>query len=177
MEEKIIEFHKVKKDKRKKENFNVWVDSIIGKWAFIYTDNKKRTTIMNGYESENLDLNRISLIPFVEFLEWIKDDNKESKKYINLHTNNLYLKSLITEWIDKWKKTQFKIDDQFRPNTDILKKIEYFKSIMNIQIKFIFKPEEEENIKKLQEIINPITPEKIVSEILDEIINKISPVS
>lgn len=128
-----FQFHRERKrvSKDKIEEIQAWITNVCNteksSWAFVYLDGKREITCVSGsnpYHSESPD--RLSLIPVIEFLEWILNDKKRS---VTIHTNSSYLTNLLNEWIDKWKKSQFKLSDgEDRPNADLLRRIDALKT-------------------------------------------------
>ncbi|MDD4930605.1 MAG: hypothetical protein PHG66_00430 [Candidatus Colwellbacteria bacterium] len=136
-----FQFHRErKKEKTEKiEEIQVWLKGVIGEnkstWAFVYIDGKKDITFVSG-ESDIVNKERLQLVPVIEFLEWI---GNERKRTITFYTESNYLVNVLNEWIDKWRKTQFKLPDGTdRPNADFLRKIESLRLYNTIIMKHQF---------------------------------------
>ena len=125
-----------KKDtKEKLESIQAWIKSSEIKWSFVYVDGRKDIFSLCGIE-ENVDKNRLILISLLELLEWINDPEK--KKILLVYTNSLYVVNCVSEWMDKWKRFDFKFDDETdRPNADILRKIDVLKSNIDLTVKLL----------------------------------------
>ncbi len=96
---------------------------------------------MTGQET-NIDKNKIQLIPLLECLEWFNDgdSNDAKKKQLTIFTTSTYLVGVVQEWIDKWKKNNFMINDiNERPNASLLRKIEILKQTISVSVKFLIK--------------------------------------
>lgn len=160
MEEERVQFCKVKrKSKQKIDNFQIWIRSAFnkennkGSWCAISIDDKKDITTLSGIE-KNCNKNQIELVPLLEILEWIIDES-ERKKHVIIFTNSSYVINVIQEWIDKWKKNNFMInEDKERPNADILRKIDNVKQNMSVTVKLLMK--ENDFSTKAAEIIKDI---------------------
>lgn len=126
----------------KLENIQAWIrgvscDNKRGFWSFVYLNGKNELSSIYGSE-ENTDINRIDLIPLLELLEWIDENDK--KKNLIVYTKSSYVVNCVNEWIDKWKRSDFHINDDessYRPNTDILRRIDMLKKNINITVKLI----------------------------------------
>lgn len=147
-------YRKIKKeDKEKIENIQAWIKTKPdnGLWAFVFIDNKKEIFSFYGQELSE-DKNHLQLIPLIELLEWI--DEPEKKKNLLVYTKSSYVVNCLTEWIDKWKRTDFKIEDKKdRPNADLLRKIDKLKTNITVTVKLLmaendFSKQSEELITK-----------------------------
>ncbi len=138
-----IEFYKKRKKEETKglEKYNIWVDGYTCKnkeekiWGFILLGKNKSISV-TGKEENNEKINkyRIELIPVIEALQWINIDVNE-KKNVVIYTSSNYVSSCIFEWIDKWKKNNYKINDEtLRPNFDILQELDLFRNNMFINV-------------------------------------------
>jgi len=129
-----FQFHRdrKKKDKEKVEDLHVWVKGIFDSddvvtpkksaWAFVYIDSKKDVVFVSGEGGESNN-DRLQLIPIIEFLEWISGD--KCKRLITFYTSNNYIANVLNEWVDKWRKSDFKLPEGTdRPNADLLRKID-----------------------------------------------------
>lgn len=153
----IIQFHIERKGKKDMiQNLHVWIGCIhkndISPWAFVYSDGKRNTFLSGKIKENNID--RVYLNIILEFLEWINPElvSSEKKYDITLYTNNTYSVNIISEWLEKWMRTDFKLDENTdRPNADLLRKIsKYYVNHININIHNIFvKNEFTEKIKSL----------------------------
>lgn len=141
-----VQFCKLKKkSKQKFDHYQIWVKSSYdhennhGSWCFISIDDKKDIVTITGTE-ENTDKNKIQLIPLLEALEWFNDESSQRKKQITIFTTSNYLVGSIGEWIDKWRKNNFMINEEKeRPNADILRKIDVIKHSLNLSVKYLMK--------------------------------------
>ncbi|MBN8828419.1 MAG: ribonuclease HI [Sphingobacteriia bacterium] len=72
-----------------------------GAWAaiLIYNNSEK---IVSGFAPDTTN-NRMELMAAIEALKALKE-----KCEVNLYTDSRYVKQGITEWIEKWKRTNFK---------------------------------------------------------------------
>jgi hypothetical protein len=122
------------------------------KWSFLYTHNDNKETFSIHGEEKSSDKNRIVLIALVELMEWIY--NKDKKKILIVYTNSSYVVNCISDWCDKWRRTNYKINREYianefeysnidcdiqiktmdRPNADILRRIDKLKSHINIVV-------------------------------------------
>lgn len=136
-----VPFHiERKKDgKEKPENIQAWIKSSYenneGSWSFVYINGKK--DIFSFYGKENItDKNRIHLIPLLELMEWIDEPIK--KRNLIVYTTSIYVVNCISEWLDKWKRNDFKIEEKgYRPNSDILRKIDVLRVNTTISVKLL----------------------------------------
>lgn len=142
-----FQFHRERKKERqeKVEEIHLWIKGLSNdkksSWAFVYIDGKKDITFLSGQIKDSTDVNRIQLLAIIEFLEWASDRDK--KKLVSLYTDSKYLLNLIKEWIDKWKKTQFKLPDgSDRPNGDLLRRLECLRENVNISMVYQFSQNE-----------------------------------
>lgn len=133
-----IQFYKKrnKEEKEKIENIQAWLqNNDTGVWSFIYIDDKKDIFSLYGKDLSQ-DKNRIVLIPLIELLEWIDEPGK--KKNLLLYTKSSYIVNCLNEWICKWIRTDFKIeDDKYRPNSDLLRKIDVLRTNITITVKLL----------------------------------------
>ena len=136
----VVPFCKKRKKDKKIDTVNAWIKGNLslnkeGRWSFIYTNGTKEIWSMYGDEIDT-DKNRVILISLLELMEWIRDSN--NKKNLIVYTNSLYVVNCISEWLNKWKRTDFKVeDDTYRPNSDILRKIDKLKEYINITVKLL----------------------------------------
>lgn len=137
-----FQFHRERKKEKteKVEEIQVWVKGIPSEkksaWAFVYIDGKKDITFVSG-ESIISDKERLQLIPVMEFLEWISSDEK--KRMVTVYTESNYLVNVLKEWIDKWRKSQFKFaDGTDRPNADLLRNIDTLRTHTTLNMKHQF---------------------------------------
>ena len=72
--------------------------------------------------NENADLSILSNDTELELLIEVLQDFNDSK--ILLHTTNIYIKNLISEWLNEWKKEKFMIKEDKRPNYQLLKRLD-----------------------------------------------------
>ena len=141
-----FQFHRERKREKteKVEEIQVWVKGVLREhksaWAFVYIDGKKDITFVSG-DSDISDNNRLQLIPVIEFLEWISGDEK--KRLVTFYTDSNYLVNVLKEWIDKWKKSQFKFaDGTDRPNADLLRKVDTLRTHTTLNMKHQFTVDE-----------------------------------
>jgi len=137
-----VQFHRERRREKIEEVF-VWVkairkDSKSG-WCFIFLDSKRESVSIFG-TSDVENINRLQLIPVLEFLEMINDTRKRN---INMYTDSKYLLNLLNEWIDKWAKTDFKSPDGTdRPNSDLLRKIDPLRQHKRFNVRNLFSRDE-----------------------------------
>lgn len=137
-----FQFHRERKKsiKEKIEDVHLWIKGIShvdkSAWAFGYMDSKKDIIFVFG-ESKIVDNDRLQLIPIIEFLELISGDDQ--KRLVTVYSDSNYLVNVLKEWVDKWKKTQFKFPDGGdRPNADLLRKVEALKNNTILNMKNLF---------------------------------------
>lgn len=65
----------------------------------------------------------------------IKDNPKKQIREINIYTDSLYSKKILTEWYDKWIK-EGKLDN--KKNIKIIEKIKYLMTIIPVDINIIW---------------------------------------
>ena len=129
-------FHRERKreHKDKVEELHVWVKGGKDTWALVYIDGKREVTSLSGKEL-GCDPDRIQLIPILEFLRWMSGEKKRS---VVINTNSCYVVNVLSEWIDKWKRTDFKLDTGGdRPNADILREIDTYRNNTVLNMKSI----------------------------------------
>jgi ribonuclease HI len=131
----VVEFF-VKNRKKKPEMLDVWLRCGVangrGIWCFICSDATKNKISCEG-KTDCIDPDRLELHTLVEFLEWVYDET--SIKNITIYCKSSYVVSCIREWIDKWKRSDFLISEgNYRPNSDLLRKIDTYRSKINISI-------------------------------------------
>ena len=106
-EEDNNQFYRKKKGDKIK-NIKVWlcvqeVSTYNFLWNIVYEKDKSVSAISGDVNCKNKD--RAYLLAILEFLQWIKESPKHS---IEFFVDNTYVFNLFTEWIDKWKKHDFK---------------------------------------------------------------------
>jgi ribonuclease HI len=137
-----VQFHRERRREKIEEIF-LWIKAIrkdsTSYWSFIAIDSKRESTSIFG-SSDVENINRLQLIPVLEFLEMINDSKKRN---INLYTDSKYLLNLLNEWIDKWAKTDFKSPDgKDRPNADLLRRIESLRQHKRFIVRNLFSRDE-----------------------------------
>jgi ribonuclease HI len=131
------------------ENIQAWILNDGNLWSFIYINNKKEVFSLCGREN-TIDKLKNQLHPLIELLEWI--DDPEKKKNVTIYTRSLYIVNCLTEWCDKWRRNNFKIDDNTdRPNADLLRKIDILKTNLSLNVKFLIS--ENDFFKQLKELL------------------------
>lgn len=84
---------------------NTCLNSRNGGWAFlsIEPDGKGQFETSCSGDEQNTNNNRLELLAVINALEWHRN-----KTNINIHTKSVYVIKGMTEWIEKWKRHQFK---------------------------------------------------------------------
>jgi ribonuclease HI len=141
-----FQFHRERKKEKTErvEEIQVWIKGIVGDkksaWAFVYIDGKKDISVVSG-GSDITDKDRLQLVPVIEFLEWITCGVK--KRVVTFYTESNYLVNVLKEWIDKWKKSQFKLaDGTDRPNGDLIRRVDLLRVNTTIYMKHNFSSNE-----------------------------------
>ena len=133
-----IPFYRRRKDtKSKPENVQAWIKCLNNSWSFTLIDgNKENFSLYGNVEDEKVNINRMNLIPLLELMNWIYDPKK--KKNLTVYCNSSYVVNCMKEWLDKWKRHDFKIDDNTeRPYADILRKIDSMRSSIELTVKLL----------------------------------------
>jgi ribonuclease HI len=116
-----------KKDiKEKQEKIQAWIKGISrnngNKWSFLYTNIDNKETVSMYGEEKSSDENRIVLIALLELMEWIY--NKDKKKILIVYTNSSYVVNCISDWSDRWRRTNYKRKIEKIEINEKIKKIE-----------------------------------------------------
>lgn len=110
-----IFFQKTRPTRNKNLQTEIYINDIwdpttkSGKWAFVISSQPQ--IICNN--KLNVELDATILHGIMECLSHIPIDTNE----ISIITNNLYLRLLVNEWLEKWHYNDF----MSRPNRDLLK--------------------------------------------------------
>ena len=95
-----------------------------GGWAaIIFVENKKKELFGGEKLTTN---NRMELTAAIKGLEYCdsQEEKQLSFKEIKIYTDSLYLKDGITNWINNWKKNNWKTSDKKNvKNVDLWKKL------------------------------------------------------
>lgn len=136
----VVFYKSRRKDVEKIQNIQAWIKiDKTGEWLIYFIDGKSENTVITG--NDKCDINRIGLSCICELMDCIYNPNK--KKNLTVHINNTFSINCVSEWMDKWKKNDFKIQNIDRPNVDLLKKIDVYKTSINITLKTLFLDNEE----------------------------------
>ncbi len=73
----------------------------VGGWGVVFVW-QNTTTELYGYEADSTN-NRMELLAAINALVAIKNDTQ-----INMYTDSMYVQKGITEWINNWKRTNWK---------------------------------------------------------------------
>lgn len=101
-----------------------------GGWGFILVQDCENHYFEIEYSAaeENTTNNRMELTAVIEGLLYVKK-TITPEKYIEIYSDSQYVVNGITEWINSWKKTNYKKGKM--PNIDLWKKLDilntYFK--------------------------------------------------
>lgn len=153
--ESIPFFVKKEKPIDKTDTFYFWIEDFdsteTSQWKFYYFDTKTKMLVKyQGHDETLSDKNRQDLMSLVKLFESKLFDSNTKKINIIVYTYSSYIYNCVNEWIDKWKRTNFVIEQtdkdtsavKMRPNSDLLKKIEEYKSIFNLCIELPTKSED-----------------------------------
>lgn len=78
-----------------------------GDWRVVVKSSTSCFQIDGTEAHTNVD--RIQLIALLEALKWIP--RTPTSKILMLMTQSLYVKNLVGEWLDNWKRTDFMVED------------------------------------------------------------------
>ena len=135
--------------------------STISKEIQLKQNNSNTTYLLSGSEKFNNHI-RIRLLGVKESLEWITvnvDINNLSHVETVLISNDVFVVNMLREWIPKWNKNNFKLktdDEQYRPNSDMLKAIANVSTKIKLSVKWQSEKSYEMIAlsKKVDEILN-----------------------
>lgn len=85
--------------------------------------NKKQTTFMLSGKEEKSNHVRIRLSAIIESIEWIigsVEVHQRGLLEINIVCSDIFIVNLLRDWIRKWDKNEFNIENDPRPNKDLL---------------------------------------------------------
>lgn len=138
----VVQFYtgRKKDSKEKIELVQSWIKTKDNQWCFTCIDRKKDIFSIHG--TADGDNDRISLVVILELMKWIASD---TKKTLIVYTNSSYAVNCISEWMNRWKRNDFKIEDRDRPNADILRDIELLKINIDISMKLLMTDNEFSN--------------------------------
>lgn len=101
----------------------VYLEVKNGRWTIKYSRKEGDNTEIS--ESETGDYEQIYLKCMIKCLTHFQ----QSHRPLIIHLNNVYLKTCINEWIDKWAKNDF----ENRPHRELFKEIYSLKSQVKLE--------------------------------------------
>lgn len=137
----------------------IWINDFynskteLGVWCFTCSNS------MNNIVSGNIKSNTYEKIILDGICKCFLINKFISGQIIIIHTQNYYLRSLINDWIHKWKKNNFLTEtNKPRPNSCELKTLFDYISKFNVKANYIYQSErikmlKTEAIKEYNKII------------------------
>lgn len=107
-------------------------------WSFTFFDDDTQSeniAVTGTYE--NMKSAEAHYLALLEGLNWLKSMGE--RKFL-IYTDNIYLYNIIKEWLQKWEKTKFIIDETTnRPYIELLIKIYEMKGTVPFEMVHYFK--------------------------------------